>query len=74
MEFQSESFPFDVYLTVRGLLSTHYGLEHGGEIYDLLLRTAKLSSVEGFKPGILFTDEGGEFVGLEEVEEDEDAG
>lgn len=65
---ESEPFPFDPYLTVRGLLKTHYGLEHGEEIYDLLLRAAKSASEsvgDGASPGILFDDEGGEFVGLE---------
>lgn len=68
-ELQSESFPFDTYLTVRGVLKTHYGLEHGEEIYELLKRTAEDASgaVIGFSvsPGIVFTEEGGEFVGVE---------
>lgn len=65
--FESVSYPFDGYLTVRGLLRTHYGVEHGDEIYDLLLRTAEtVGSGEGLKPGILFDEEGGEFVGLAE--------
>lgn len=66
---QSKSFPFDRYLTVRGLLCTHYGMEHGDEIYELLLRTASAAAAEsgeGMKPGVLFNDDGGEFVGLQE--------
>jgi len=66
---QSESFPYDRYLTVMGLLCTHYGLEHGQEIYELLKRTALEASLEtggGMQPGILFNDDGGEFVGLQE--------
>lgn len=71
-DFESISFPFDRYLTVRGVLCTHYGLEHGAEIYDLLLRSAKEAAEEAeiaigqpAVPGILFDDEGGEFVGIE---------
>lgn len=61
----SESFPFDPYLTVLGLLKTHYGLEHGEEIYDLLLRTARGAAGKGQVPGIVFGEEGGEFVGVD---------
>lgn len=67
LRLESESFPYDNYLTVRGLLRTHYGLEHGDEIYELLLRTAKDASVASGNatlPGILFSEDGGEFVGL----------
>lgn len=68
IDFQSESFPYDRYLTVRGLLCTHYGVEHGDEIYELLKRTASAFAVEtdvGMQSGILFNDEGGEFVMLQ---------
>jgi len=68
LNLESESLPFDKYMTVLGLLKTHYGLEHGEEIYELLKRTAQ-ETVESTdvpaQPGILFNDEGGEFVGLE---------
>lgn len=71
-DLESISFPFDRYLTVRGVLCTHYGLEHGAEIYDLLLQSAKEAAEEAeiatgqpAVPGILFDDEGGEFVGIE---------
>ena len=62
--FESASLPFDRYLTVRGLLRTHYGAEHGEEIYELLRRTA-LESSGGYSPGILFDEGGGSFVGIE---------
>jgi hypothetical protein len=65
---ESVSFPYDAYLTVLGLLKTHYGLEHGEEIYDLLRRTAVQAAEAADVPcsaGIIFGDEGGEFVGLE---------
>lgn len=61
----SESFPFDPYLTVKGLLQTHYGLEHGEEIYELLIRTASGAAGDGQTPGIVFDEDGGEFVGVE---------
>jgi|SanBayMetagenome_1026888.scaffolds.fasta_scaffold312392_1 hypothetical protein len=67
-EFQSESLPYDRYLNVKGLLQTHYGLEHGQEIYELLERTANdaAGDITGeVFPGIIFNEEGGEFVGLD---------
>jgi hypothetical protein len=71
-DLESISFPYDRYLTVRGLLQTHYGLEHGDEIYELLLRSAsdaaqlaEESTGERAAPGILFEEDGGEFVGIE---------
>lgn len=66
-DLESVSFPYDEYLTVRGLLQTHYGLEHGDEIYELLRRTAQRAAKNvgrGLKPGMIFNDDGGEFVGL----------
>lgn len=65
-DLQSVSFPFDKYLTVKGLLCTHYGLEHGEEIYELLKRSAKeIADMTESSPGIVFDDDGGLFVGLE---------
>jgi hypothetical protein len=66
-DLESESYPYDEYMTVRGLLQTHYGLEHGDEIYELLKRTAQGaadSTGRVAQPGLVFNDEGGEFVGL----------
>lgn len=65
---ESVPFAFDSYLTVRGLLRTHYGMEHGDEIYELLegtSRSAAEEAKEGSVPGIMFDSERGEFVGLE---------
>lgn len=60
--------PYEAYLTVRGLLCMRFGKEHGDEIYALLRRAAQSASddigVEN-TPGIIFNDEGGEFVGFE---------
>lgn len=64
-EPQADSRGYDVYLNVRGLLRTHFGVEHGDEIYELLERTSKKASDPGMKHGIIFDDEGGEFVSLE---------
>jgi len=65
-DLESVSFPFDKYLNVKGLLCTHYGLEHGDEIYQLLKRSAQeIANMTNRSPGIIFDDDGGEFVGLE---------
>lgn len=77
-EGSSESCFYDHYLTVRGLLRTHFGTEHGDEIYDLLFRTAKITAdsvtSSPAAPGILFNEDGGEFVGFDQnaVTEDEE--
>jgi hypothetical protein len=65
---ESVSFPFDGYLTVLGLLKTHYGAEHGEEIYELLRRSAQAAALEAevpCSPAIVFNDDGGDFVGIE---------
>ena len=70
----SESEPYDAYLTVLGLLQTHYGPEQGADIYNLLHSAAKTTAavIEDVPtcPGILFTGEGGEFVGFEQDDEE----
>ena len=81
LEFEgsSDSFEFDKYMTVRGLLRTHYGDDRGDEIYELLRRTAQETAdaihSTPAQPGILFNDDGGEFVGFETdvVQEEDDA-
>lgn len=60
--------PYESYLSVRGLLCTRFGKEHGDEIYELLRRAAHAAADDipaKTMPGILFNDEGGEFVGFE---------
>jgi len=82
LEFEGsgDSLPFDTYMTVRGLLCTHFGEQHGDEVYELLRRTAKASAanIDGVPvvPGILFNEDGGEFVGFEQdaVKEEEEEG
>ena len=80
LEFEgsSNSFEYDQYMTVRGLLCTHFGKEHGEEIYELLSRTAQeaANNIETAltSPGILFNADGGEFVGFENDSLQEDEG
>lgn len=60
--------PYEAYLTVRGLLCVRFGKEHGDEIYALLRRAAQSAADDipaKTTPGIIFNDEGGEFVGFE---------
>lgn len=60
--------PYEAYLTVRGLLCVRFGKEHGDEIYSLLRRAARSAADDipaKTTPGIIFNEEGGEFVGFE---------
>jgi len=60
--------PYEAYLSVRGLLCMRFGKEHGDEIYALLLRAAHAAAEDipaQTTPGIIFNEEGGEFVGFE---------
>jgi hypothetical protein len=65
-DYEAESedeLPFDDYLTVRAFLEAHFGKHTGGEVYKQLLRMAKKSADDvGGLPGIVFNDDGGEFV------------
>jgi hypothetical protein len=61
---RAESKDYDIYLNVRGLLKTHFGAEHGDEIYELLKRTAENATDPGMSHGIIFDEDGGEFVSL----------
>jgi hypothetical protein len=73
-EFDSGSEPYEQYLNVRGLLCTRYGKEMGNEIYALLLKHATEASEHApaqAEPGILFTEDGGEFVGFESAKDAE---
>lgn len=64
--FDDEEQPYDLYLTVRGFLETHYG-DIGKKIYRALERRAA-QSIEGAGelPGIVFNADGGEFVSFSE--------
>lgn len=60
--------PYEAYLSVRGLLCMRFGKEHGDEIYALLMRAAFAAADDidaPTIPGIIFNDDGGEFVGFE---------
>lgn len=58
-----EEQPYDEYLTVAAFLEMHFGKQTGKEVYKALLRRAQQSAAEvGGCPGLIFNDEGGEFV------------
>lgn len=61
---------FDEYLTVLARLQRKFGKEHGREIYDFLYdaaiqATTNVDAEFHVDPGLLFTGDGGEFVGFE---------
>jgi|APCry1669188879_1035177.scaffolds.fasta_scaffold00762_7 hypothetical protein len=59
--------PYDEYLTVKAFLEMHFGDHTGGQVYNALLRMAKNAAAEsGGCPGLIFNDEGGEFVSFSE--------
>lgn len=65
--------PYESYLTVRGLLCMRFGKEHGDEIYALLKRAAVAAADDipaKTIPGIIFNDDGGDFVGFEHNSEE----
>ena len=68
-EFDETPLPYDEYLTVKAFLEMHCGRETGGKIYDGLRRMAERAAEAGTVPGIVFNDEGGEFVSFEEKHE-----
>lgn len=68
---------YEVYFSVRGLLKSRFGAAMGDEIYSLLFDAAHAVSEQidlPTVPGILFRpdEEGGEFVGLEMPEDDDE--
>jgi hypothetical protein len=65
-EHEEDELPYDDYLTVKAFLEMHFGKETGGAVYAQLERMARkqTKSVGGF-PGIVFNDDGGEFVSFE---------
>lgn len=76
-EASEELYCFEDYLTVRALLGMHFGERVGDDIYKLLQRMGeKVASEMGGTPGILFNDDGGEFVSFDNddiVDEDDDS-
>lgn len=78
-ESAEQLYSFEDYLTVRALLGMHFGERVGDDIYNLMQRVSKKIAAEmGGMPGIIFNDDGGEFVSFDESffadesEDDED--
>lgn len=66
-EFNTEEQPYDDYLTVKAFLEMHFGKNTGREVYRQLERRARKAADEvGGLPGIVFNDDGGEFVSFNE--------
>lgn len=54
---------YEEYLTVEALLQLKFGERRGSKIYKLLMRFGKKAAEQnGGEPGLLFTEDGGEFV------------
>lgn len=77
-DYNSESedeLPFDDYLTVRAFLEAHFGKNTGEEVYKQLFRMARKSADDvGGLPGIIFNDDGGEFVSFRDESDAETFG
>ena len=68
--YDDEEQPYDDYLTVKGFLEIHFG-DTGKQIYASLLRRATKAARDiGGLPGIVFNDDGGEFVSFSEEPDD----
>jgi len=66
-ESAEQLYSFEDYLTVRALLGMHFGERIGDDIYNLMQRVSKkIASEMGGTPGIIFNDDGGEFVSFDE--------
>jgi hypothetical protein len=60
------------HLTVKALLCLKHGPIRGPKIYADLERMARrVARKSGGEPAILFSDAGGEFVGISDVDDDE---
>ncbi|NBT75165.1 hypothetical protein EBZ80_21425 [bacterium] len=55
---------YEEYLTVEALLCVKFGDQRGAKIYRVLKKyaTRAAQELDGGEPGLLFNDEGGEFV------------
>jgi hypothetical protein len=63
--------PYDEYLTVQAFLEMHFGEHTGRNVYNALLRMARKATTDvGGSPGLIFNDEGGEFVSFSEEPND----
>lgn len=64
-EEESAEEGYEEYLTVEALLCIKYGDRRGAAIYKLLKKYASRAADaagDGGEPGLLFTEDGGEFV------------
>jgi hypothetical protein len=71
---EDEELPYDEYLTVKAFLEMHFGKDTGEAVYKQLERRARHSTKEvGGLPGLIFNEEGGEFVSFstDPMQEDE---
>jgi hypothetical protein len=65
-DFEADDLPYSDYLTVLAYLEMHFG-DVGKQIYYRLMRAAQKTADDvGGTAGILFNDEGGEFVTFED--------
>lgn len=68
-EADSGTAPASLSFTVLGWLEVEFGPRRGKDIYERLRQTAEAACVYqglGGKPGILFNNDGGEFVSLDD--------
>jgi hypothetical protein len=73
-ENEEEELPYDEYLTVKAFLEMHFGTDTGLAVYRQLKRMAEKAAGDvGGLPGLIFNDDGGEFVSFsaDPLQEDE---
>ena len=59
---------FEEYLTVEALLCLKYGDKRGRAIYKLLAKYARRATADmGGEPGLIFDEDGGEFVSFDDT-------
>jgi hypothetical protein len=63
-EDDNEEEGYEEYLTVEALLCVKFGDRRGARIYKLLKKyaTRAAQALDGGEPGLIFNDDGGEFV------------
>lgn len=68
-EVEGGTAPAELAFSVLGWLKIEFGPRRGKDIYERLRQTAEAACVYqgiGGKPGILFNNDGGEFVSLDD--------
>ena len=69
-DFETEH-GFEEYLSVKALLQLKLGKVQGRRVYDMLEKIANETTEEnGGRPGILFSEDGGEFVSFHDTTTD----